>query len=50
MRNESLNRYSLKADNVIAEPSMANALSDKNCQLERHGYYVADRVDHLQES
>ena len=28
------------------EPSLANAQPDDKFQFERHGYFVADRVDH----
>ena len=28
--------------------SLANALPDQKFQFERHGYFVADRVDHVQ--
>ena len=27
--------------------SLANALPDQKFQFERHGYFVADRVDHV---
>ena len=29
------------------EPSLANAQPDDKFQFERHGYFVADRVDHV---
>jgi len=32
---------------AIVEPSLANALPGQNFQFERHGYFVADRVDHV---
>ena len=44
---ESLNPNSLKVINAIVEPSLANALPGQNFQFERHGYFVADRVDHV---
>ena len=47
---ESLNPNSLKVVTAIVEPSLANALPDQKFQFERHGYFVADRVDHLQGS
>ena len=45
---ESLNPSSLKVITAIVEPSLANALPDQKFQFERHGYFVADRVDHVQ--
>jgi len=30
----------------VAEPSLATAQFDDKFQFERHGYFVADRVDH----
>jgi glutaminyl-tRNA synthetase len=47
---EGLNPNSLKIVNAIVEPSLANALPDQKFQFERHGYFVADRVDHVQAS
>ena len=47
---ESLNPNSLKVITAIVEPSLANALPDQKFQFERHGYFVADRVDHVQGS
>jgi hypothetical protein len=43
---ESLNPNSLKIVTAIVEPSLANAQPDEKFQFERHGYFVADRVDH----
>ena len=43
---ESLNPNSLKVAAAIVEPSLANAKPDDKFQFERHGYFVADRVDH----
>src|SRR3990167_4638439 len=43
---ESLNPNSLKVVTAIVEPSLANAKPDDKFQFERHGYFVADRVDH----
>ena len=43
---ESLNPSSLKVVTAIVEPSLANAKPDDKFQFERHGYFVADRVDH----
>jgi glutaminyl-tRNA synthetase len=32
--------------NAFVEPSLAAAKADNKFQFERHGYFVADRVDH----
>jgi len=45
---ECLNPNSLKVVTAIVEPSLANAMPDQKFQFERHGYFVADRVDHVQ--
>ena len=45
---ESLNPNSLKVITAIVEPSLANAVAGQQFQFERHGYFVADRVDHAQ--
>ena len=45
---ESLNPNSLKVVTAIVEPSLANGLPDQKFQFERHGYFVADRIDHVQ--
>ena len=45
---ESLNPNSLKVVTAIVEPSLANALPDQKFQFERHGYFVANRVDRVQ--
>ena len=42
----SLNPDSLKVVQAVVEPSLASARSDDKFQFERHGYFVADRVDH----
>ena len=47
---ESLNPNSLKVMQAIVEPSLAAAKADDKFQFERHGYFVADRVDHVQGS
>ncbi len=44
---ESLNPNSLKIVTAIVEPSLANAAPDQKFQFERHGYFVADRIDHV---
>ncbi|NMM11971.1 MAG: glutamine--tRNA ligase/YqeY domain fusion protein [Rhodoferax sp.] len=43
---ECLNPNSLKVVTAIVEPSLASAKTDDKFQFERHGYFVADRVDH----
>jgi glutaminyl-tRNA synthetase len=43
----SLNPNSKKVVRGYLEPSLANAKPDEKFQFERHGYFVADRVDHL---
>ena len=47
---ESLNPDSLKVVAAIVEPSLAGAAPGQQFQFERHGYFVADRVDHVQGS
>ncbi|NCU65080.1 glutamine--tRNA ligase/YqeY domain fusion protein [Acidovorax sp. 210-6] len=41
-----LNPGSLKVVKAYVEPSLAAAKPDQKFQFERHGYFVADRVDH----
>ncbi len=43
---EGLNPNSLKVVTAFVEPSLASARADDKFQFERHGYFVADRVDH----
>ncbi|MEO0002820.1 MAG: hypothetical protein RLZZ22_512, partial [Pseudomonadota bacterium] len=43
----SLNPDSLKVVTGYVEPSLANAEPDQKFQFERHGYFVADRQDHV---
>ena len=43
---ENLNPNSLKVVTAFVEPSLANAKADDKFQFERHGYFVADRLDH----
>ena len=43
---ENLNMNSLKVMRAVVEPSLAAAKADDRFQFERHGYFVADRVDH----
>ena len=52
---ENLNTNSLKVMTAYVEPSLASggaieAKADDKFQFERHGYFVADRVDHVQGS
>ncbi len=42
----SLNPNSLRIVQAVVEPSLAKAKADDRFQFERHGYFVADRVDH----
>jgi glutaminyl-tRNA synthetase len=44
---EALNPDSLKVVTAYVEPSLAAAKPDEKFQFERHGYFVADRVDHV---
>jgi glutaminyl-tRNA synthetase len=43
----SLNPNSKKVVTGYLEPSLANLQPDQKFQFERHGYFVADRVDHV---
>ena len=43
---QALNPDSLKVVQAYVEPSLALAQPDQKFQFERHGYFVADRVDH----
>ena len=43
---ENLNPNSLKVVTAFVEPSLATSKADDKFQFERHGYFVADRVDH----
>ncbi|MEO6031918.1 MAG: glutamine--tRNA ligase/YqeY domain fusion protein [Burkholderiaceae bacterium] len=42
----SLNPNSKKVVTGFVEPSLASAKADDKFQFERHGYFVADRLDH----
>ena len=42
----SLNPLSLRVVQAVVEPSLAKAKADDKFQFERHGYFVADRVEH----
>ncbi len=41
-----INPASRRVLKAMGEPSLATALPDDKLQFERHGYFVADRVDH----
>ena len=43
---EALNPNSLKVVTDYVEPSLAATKPDQKFQLERHGYFVAERKDH----
>jgi glutaminyl-tRNA synthetase len=43
---ESLNPASKRVMNAWLEPSLQTAGADDRFQFERHGYFVADRIDH----
>jgi glutaminyl-tRNA synthetase len=45
---EELNPNSLKVVTAYVEPSLAQARREDRYQFERHGYFVADRVDHAE--
>ncbi len=45
---EELNPESLRTVTAYVEPSLASAKADEKFQFERHGYFVADRVDHVE--
>jgi glutaminyl-tRNA synthetase len=42
----ALNPHSKRVINGYLEPSLVNAQPDDKFQFERHGYFVADRLDH----
>ncbi len=42
----ALNPDSLKVITAYVEPSLANSAAGHHFQFERHGYFVADRIDH----
>jgi glutaminyl-tRNA synthetase len=44
---ESINPGSRQVVAAFVEPSLAAAKPDARIQFERHGYFVADRVDHM---
>ena len=44
---QNLNANSLSVIQAVVEPSLATAKADDKFQFERHGYFAADRVDHV---
>jgi glutaminyl-tRNA synthetase len=44
---EEINPESLKVVTGYVEPSLANSEAGESFQFERHGYFVADRKDHV---
>jgi glutaminyl-tRNA synthetase len=42
----ALNPDSLKIITAYVEPSLTNSTAGQHFQFERHGYFVADRIDH----
>ena len=43
---EALNPNSRRVVQALVEPSLAHSQADDHFQFERHGYFVADRIDH----
>ena len=43
---EALNPHSKRVVQGYVEPALAGLAADQRFQFERHGYFVADRVDH----
>lgn len=43
---EALNPTSKRVVNAFVEPSLSSARAEDRIQFERHGYFVADRLDH----
>ena len=43
---EALNPHSRRVVQALIEPSLAQSQAEDHFQFERHGYFVADRVDH----
>ncbi len=41
-----LNPHSKRVVQAFVEPSLSHAQADERFQFERHGYFVADRIDH----
>ncbi|RPH42922.1 MAG: glutamine--tRNA ligase/YqeY domain fusion protein [Burkholderiales bacterium] len=47
---ESINPQAKRIVQAILEPGLATAGADARFQFERHGYFVADRIDHRPEA
>ncbi len=45
----ALNPASVRLTQGFVEPSLAGALAETHVQFERHGYFVADRIEHRSE-
>ena len=45
-----LNPHSRRVAPAFVEPSLASATAESRYQFERHGYFVADRIDHRAEA
>jgi glutaminyl-tRNA synthetase len=45
-----LNPHSRRVVQAFVEPSLGNAAPEQRVQFERHGYFVADRIDHRHEA
>jgi glutaminyl-tRNA synthetase len=43
---QALNADSVRVVTALVEPALAQAAPEDRFQFERHGYFVADRVDH----
>ena len=43
---DDLNPASKRIITAFVEPALANAAAEERFQFERHGYFVADLVDH----
>ena len=43
---DDLNPASKRVITAFVEPALANAVAEDRFQFERHGYFVADLVDH----
>jgi glutaminyl-tRNA synthetase len=43
---DNLNPHSKRVVQAQLEPSLANVAADTRLQFERHGYFIADRIDH----
>jgi glutaminyl-tRNA synthetase len=43
---DDLNPHSRKVVTAYVETALAEAVSGERCQFERHGYFIADALDH----